>query len=116
MDAKKTAFIKHLHDAFGNITQASESVGIKRQTYYNWMKSDDEFREAIESIDEYIIDSVEKELYTQIKDGSTAATIFFLKTRAKHRGYVEKQEVDHTTKGESINVISLGSGVDPEQK
>lgn len=29
-------------------------------------------------------------------------------------GWRDKQEVDHTTKGESINVISLGSGIKPE--
>jgi hypothetical protein len=29
-------------------------------------------------------------------------------------GWKDKQEYDHTTKGESINVISLGNGVNPK--
>ena len=33
------------------------------------------------------------QLHKQIKDGSTAATIFLLKTKGKKRGYVERQEI-----------------------
>jgi len=102
MNPKKTAFIKHLHNKFGNISETCKEVGINRTTYYNWLKNDEEFAEQINAIDEYIVDSVEKELYKQIKDGSTVATIFYLKTKGKHRGYVEKQEIDHTSKGESV--------------
>jgi hypothetical protein len=30
-------------------------------------------------------------------------------------GWADKQEVDHTTKGQSINVISLGEGINPDE-
>jgi hypothetical protein len=45
--------------------------------------------------------------HAQIKENSTAATIFFLKTKGKKRGYIERQEIDHTTQGEAI-----GSSID----
>lgn len=32
----------------------------------------------------------------------------------KNMGWSDKKEVDHTTKGESINVIQLGKGINPE--
>lgn len=32
----------------------------------------------------------------------------------KNMGWSDKNEIDHTTKGESMNVISLGSGIKPE--
>jgi hypothetical protein len=38
------------------------------------------------------IDFAESQLHKQIKEGSTAATIFFLKTKGKQRGYVERIE------------------------
>lgn len=115
MDAKKETYIKTLEQCFGNMSKACLIVGVSRTTIYNWMRDDKEFKDRIENIGEYIIDTVENHLFDQIKDGSTAATIFYLKTKAKHRGYVEKQEVDHTTQGEKMNVISLGNGVKPNE-
>ena len=109
MDAKKKIVIETLKETFGNVSKACDAVGISRTTFYNWCKDDNDFKEQAENIDEYVVDFVEHELKRQIKEGSTAATIFYLKTKGKHRGYVEKQEVDHTTKGESmapqINII-----------
>jgi hypothetical protein len=40
------------------------------------------------------LDFAESQLYKQIKDGSTTATIFYLKTKGKQRGYVERQQID----------------------
>lgn len=115
MDAKKTTFINALQKTFGNISKACKAADISRQTIYNWMGDDESFKDAVENINEYIIDEVENHLFDQIKDGSTAATIFYLKTKAKHRGYVEKQEHDHTTKGEAINTVTWNF-IDAEKK
>ncbi len=41
------------------------------------------------------MDFAESQLYKQIKEGSTAATIFYLKTKGKKRGYIERQEIEH---------------------
>jgi len=32
-------------------------------------------------------------LHKQIGEGNTSATIFYLKTKGKNRGYVERQEI-----------------------
>ena len=109
MDAKKQTFIKHLHEAFGNISKACKAVDISRTTIYQWMKDDEEFSKAVNNIDEYIIDTVENHLFDQIKDGSTAATIFYLKTKGKHRGYVEKTEVDNNVTVKEFNIKDLVS-------
>ena len=94
MDAKKKTFIECLKQQLGNITKACEAVPINRQTYYNWMENDPEFKQEVENIDEYVIDFAENSLFKQIQEGNTAATIFYLKTKGKKRGYVEKQEID----------------------
>lgn len=113
MEAKKATFIKTLIESFGNISKACAAVGISRRTYYNWVEKDKEFKEEVENISEFVIDEVENHLFDQIKEGSTAATIFYLKTKGKRRGYIESQEIQHT--GEMINVINLGSGTKPEE-
>lgn len=97
MDAKKELVIETLKESFGNISKACKAVGISRGTFYNWQEADAEFKEATENISEYVIDEVENALFDQIKNGATAATIFYLKTKGKHRGYVEKTEIDQKT-------------------
>ena len=95
MDIKKKTFIKAYKEAFGNITISSKATGIDRNTYYNWLKSDEEFKAAIEAIepDELIVDFAENALMKKISKGDTTAIIFTLKTKGKKRGYVERQEV-----------------------
>lgn len=107
MEAKKETFINALKDSFGNISKACKAIGLSRQAIYNWMKDDAEFKDSVDNINEYIIDEVENHLFSQIKEGSTAATIFYLKTKAKHRGYVEKQEIDSHTHITGINLKDL---------
>jgi hypothetical protein len=37
-----------------------------------------------------------------IKDKNVSAVIFHLKTKGRKRGYIERHEHDHTSKGEQI--------------
>lgn len=94
MEAKKKSFIEQLHRSFGNISKASNACGISRQTYYEWLKNDEEFKMHVENIDEYILDRVEESLHDQIQNGNTTATIFFLKTKGKKRGYFESIDIN----------------------
>lgn len=95
MDAKKIALIDVMKSNFGNITMACDSAGISRQTFYNWKEDDANFKEIVENIDEYLVDFAEHSLFKQIREGNTPATIFYLKTKGRTRGYIEKQEIDH---------------------
>jgi len=71
-------------------------AGIDRSTHYEWLKDDTEYKEAVDGIGEMTIDFVESQLHKQIKDGEVSSTIFFMKTKAKKRGYVERTEVEHS--------------------
>jgi len=79
----------------GNISMLCKMVGIGRATFYRWMEKDKRFREAIEAESEGLIDFVENKLFALINEKNPAAIFFFLKTRAKHRGYVEQWEHKH---------------------
>jgi hypothetical protein len=91
----KEQMLKALEVNLGNVTDACKSTGIARNTHYLWLREDDNYKAQVESIDDIILDFAEKQLYTQISENNTTATIFFLKTKGKHRGYVEKTEVDN---------------------
>lgn len=106
MALKRTqkALIEALNQSLGNITISCKNVGVSRNTYYQWLKQP-EFAEAVNDIPEQTIDFVENALLKNIREGNVTAQIFFLKTKAKHRGYVEKQEIENTYKGESFKLI-----------
>ena len=100
--------LEALEKSLGVVTSACKAVGIARQTHYEWYKEDEDYRSSVDSISDIAIDFAETQLHSQIKKGSTAATIFYLKTKGKGRGYVERQEV-HNTGDNLFQVEILGA-------
>lgn len=99
LDGKKRVFFATLIKTFGNVTQTCDITHTSRSCFYfRWMKQDSVFRYLVNSADfeDRMIDFAESKLMKKIEEGDTIATIFFLKTRGKKRGYVEKAEVKHT--------------------
>ena len=93
---KKKAVIEALKKTMGVISPACDMVGIGRTIFYQWMKEDPEFAEAVNNMPEYALDFVESKLYEQISKGDTTAIIFNLKTKGKKRGYIEKTQHEHS--------------------
>lgn len=93
----KKAMIEALEKSLGVVTTAAKSAGIDRNTHYRWLKDDEEYKQAVEGLKDLSIDFAESQLFKQIKEGNTTATIFYLKTQAKHRGYIERQEIEQKT-------------------
>jgi len=94
------ALIKHL----GIVSSACEALGISRTTYYKYYNEDSEFRSEVDNVGDSTLDFVESKLFDLISNGNVAATIFYMKTKGKRRGYIERQEVEHNTTG--IRLIS----------
>lgn len=90
----KKTMLDALERSLGIVSTACEKAGISRQTHYNWLKDDPEYKEAVRAIEERTIDFAESHLHALIKDKNPAATIFFLKTKGKNRGYIERQEIE----------------------
>lgn len=127
MDSNKKEILESLEKHKGIVTTACASIGLARSTYYSWLRSDDEFAEAVAEIGETAIDFVESKLMqkingitminenaksdeddpTYILPPSDTAIIFFLKTRGKKRGYVERMEVDNLNPIQIMNVDPL---------
>jgi hypothetical protein len=91
---RKKDLLDALERSLGIVSTACEKVGVDRKTHYNWLKDDPEYKEAVRAIEERTIDFAESHLHALIKDKNPAATIFFLKTKGKNRGYVERQEIE----------------------
>lgn len=70
-----------------SVSELCRRAKISRETYYYWLKNDTVFREEIKEINEIKCDYAEMSLIEQIAKGNVTATIFYLKTKAKDRGY-----------------------------
>lgn len=101
-DTLKKNLLEALEKCLGVVTDACKKAKISRDTHYRWLKEDELYKEAVESISEMAIDFAESSLYEQIKEGNTPATIFYLKTKGKNRGYIERKEHEFTMKGENL--------------
>lgn len=91
-DTKKKAVINAMEKSMGIVTQACKLADISRETFYRWMREDDEFKELITQASEQAKDFVESKLYEQISEGNVPSIIFYMKTKCKDRGYVERTE------------------------
>lgn len=85
----RISFLEVLAQTY-NISNACKMSGICRHTFYEWKKKFPDFKKQAEDINESLIDLVESSLLNKIQEGDTTAIIFFLKCRAKDRGYIEK--------------------------
>lgn len=132
----KRAMLEALEKCLGIVSDAVKIVGIGRTTHYSWMKDDPEYKQAVESIDDIALDFAESKLHERMRgvemakigsDGEmntytlppdTTAIIFYLKTKGKKRGFVERQEVTGP-EGEklsiSINVLGNSSPITKEE-
>lgn len=92
VEQHKKALLVAMEKSLGIVTMACKNVGIGRTTFYNYMNNDEDFKNKIEELSDVALDFVESQLHVQIKGGNTSATIFYLKTKGKKRGYIERVE------------------------
>jgi hypothetical protein len=109
---KKEAMLQALESSLGVVTVACKSADVPRSTYYKWLNEDQEFAKAVKDIENIALDFAESQLHTQMKDGNTSATIFYLKTKGKKRGYVERSELDLSSGDEPVKINVNIKGVE----
>ena len=113
VQTRKTLFIDALKETLGNVTEASKLVSITRETHYNWMKSDPEYKIQVEEIANMVFDYVESALYRQIGKGDTPAMNLYFRysPTAKRRGW--QQNLDITSGGEKISIPEINVTIVP---
>ena len=105
LDTDKKAMLATLEEFYGIVLPAAKKAGICRATHYNWYNTDPIYKAAVDDMSNVALDHVESKLFEKIegvqvqgKEGvydvppSDTALIFYLKTKGKNRGYVERQE------------------------
>tara|TARA_R110000824_G_scaffold66707_4_gene172985 strand:- start:117 stop:491 length:375 start_codon:yes stop_codon:yes gene_type:complete len=97
-NTKKEAMLKALEKTLGIVTSACTLAKVSRSQHYHWMNHDPEYKGSVTDLENIALDFAESHLHDLIKEGSPAATIFFLKTKGKRRGYIETTAIEVTEK------------------
>lgn len=121
-----------------SLRKASIEYGLPAKTFYEWIDSDEkkskqyaracELRaeaivdEILELADESNADAYLDDEGNTVVDGKVVQrsklqvdTRKWLVGKLNPKKYGDKLDVDHTTQGEKINVISLGAGIKPDE-
>ena len=104
---KKDNFLEALKNNLGHITEACKSSNIHRRTYYSWIDKDEKFKQQCEDVEESLLDLAESKLLENINNNDNTCIIFYLKTKGKNRGYIEKQEVEVTKPFDRIDLEGI---------
>jgi hypothetical protein len=111
-----------LWNSWGNISLAAESLGVKRQNLSVRIHQSKELEIALVENSDRLVDLAENKLIALLtrkdKDGHSdpepSAVFFALKCKGKRRGYVERQELEHSGKVDGDHKLELVI-IDPAQ-
>ena len=103
LEIKQRRFIESFVKNMGNITKTCKTIGISRQTFYDWQKNSELFKKVVDEVNHVLLDFAEGQLFELMKDKNPSAVIFYLKTKGKQRGYQQSANIDHTNSDGSLN-------------
>lgn len=99
-----TILKKAIEDSGGQYQTIAERLGCEWHTAKSHVEKYEETKKAYANETESVLDLAESKLIENIKDNDNTAIIFYLKTKGKNRGYVERIENEHTGKnGEPLS-------------
>jgi predicted DNA-binding transcriptional regulator AlpA len=104
----KKKLIEALEKSLGIVTEACDKASLSRTQFYKWYKEDEHFKKQVDNIEGKFIDFAETHLKKQIENDNTQATIFYLKTRGRRRGYGDSLDITSGDEPITINVKIKG--------
>jgi len=93
-------------------------VACSRSTFYEYFPADSDESDNLKELLNRNKVSMKVKLRLRLSEGDKAAEIlalYKLIATDDERRALSMQHVDHTTKGEKINIVSLGSGIKPDE-
>jgi hypothetical protein len=101
--------IQALRDTKGMITIAAERLRCNPDTVRNYVNRYPTVKAALQEQREGVLDVAELALMRAVQNGESWAIAFVLRTIGRGRGYVEKQEQEHSG-GMTIRIVDETDG------
>lgn len=105
-----------LYESRGLISVAARRLNVTPAAVRAAIRRHPRLQEALDDAREAMGDQAESALWLQIQDGNVAATIFYLKTVHKHRGYVERTEQSISHSGPIIVDLTVSDIAEPSDQ
>ncbi|MDA3832094.1 MAG: hypothetical protein PF495_01725 [Spirochaetales bacterium] len=99
----------------GFVTYAAKKLNCTHQNIKKRIDGSPYLQEVMDSIHEGYLDLSEHALLKRIRDEDLGAICFYLKCQGKKRGYVEKQQLEHTGKDDGAIEIHNKISDDPKE-
>ena len=96
---ENTTIKKAIEDSGGIISTIAERLGCEWHTAKKYIESSEELKAAYDAESESVIDLAESKLIENIQENDNTAILFYLKTKGKKRGYIERNEIEHSSNG-----------------
>jgi hypothetical protein len=109
-DTHKKGMILALKKTLGIVQDACIVAKISRETHYRWYREDSKYANEVDDTANIALDFVESALFKKVKSGDTTAIIFYLKTKGKKRGYIERSEIVADLKGKQNVTVNIVRG------
>jgi predicted transcriptional regulator len=94
-----------LRELHGNLAAVGRCFGVTRSAVYNYIRRRPSLQAICEEARETLKDNAESVLYRSVLAGESWAVCFFLRTQARDRGYVERQEMTGEAGGPIKHVV-----------
>jgi hypothetical protein len=101
----KKKLLECLEKHLGLVSPACKEAGLSRETFYKYYREDPDFKLAVDELNEITLDFAEAQLLKKIKEGSERSILFYMRYKARKRGYTD--HLDITSDGKSITEIKL---------
>jgi len=127
----KSKLLQALEQTMGIVTDACNISGVSRSSYYDYYRSDEVFRKQVEELSNVALDFAESKLFQKMKGvevqkknnkgeeiiysipPSDSALIFYLKTKGKGRGYIERYESENINYNLNHTLVFDSTGKSP---
>jgi len=94
---KQIKFINAYATNYCNITKAMQSIGMSRETYYEWGRKSDAFKDAVASAEESLKDRWQDEIARHVfEDRNPIVLNKFAPVVLKDRGYADSKDINLT--------------------
>jgi predicted transcriptional regulator len=106
----KKKFITAMVGSGGILANIARKLDVSRQAVSHFVQKNKDIQDLLAEEDEQINDLAEAKLITKLNEGDMQAIKFRLTTKAKHRGYIERSEINYS--GETTTTFKTDNLID----